>query len=157
MSNRLSQWGTALMSSPDNSTTIPSTTGLCSAATNNKRKATQFIIATTLDIWSTQQRGREARHKHYYLSQCLGINGFSLLKFWWAGVKAENGFWTKTGKWACRTECLDCHRCQPRSDKVRSKCLESYRSRGLLCGGGVKEGVTKREHHRLYPSLNEAT
>lgn len=116
---------------------------------NNKRKAPQIITTTTSGIWSTQQRGEEQdKHRH---------SGFFFLHLNSSGQewKSRAVFeWRQGGEHAV---CLDCHWCQPRSDKVRSRCLESYRSRGQLCGGGVKEGVTKREHHHRYPSLNEAT
>lgn len=57
---------------------------------------------------------------------------FLYLNYGGPGRKAEGGCWTRRGKRASRRECLDCHRCQPRSDKVRSKCLESCGSRGQL-------------------------
>lgn len=119
---------------------------------NNKRTALQFITALISDTWSAKQRGRRARHNHYNLSQSLGINGFSLLIFWWAGKKAECGFWTKKG--LCRKEFLDCHRCQSRSDKVRYKCLESYKGRGQHWGGGRRcEGVSDRARAQALPII----
>lgn len=65
-----------------------------------------------------------------------------VFKFWREGEKSW-GWLLKTVNAMCRRE--DCHRCQPRSYKVRSKCSESHRGRGQLCGGGVKSWATKHE------------
>ena len=140
------------MCSSDNSTTSCFTTWLCSDATNNKRPYNlKHQPSQTPEVYGIEEEEQETANA---ICQSLGTKMDFL--YWNSGVQKKKLSVIVEQKRENWWKIQDCHKCKPRSGKVKSKCLESYRGRGQLCGGGVKTWVTKHEHH-LHPSLNEAT